>query len=162
MKTLNCLLICLTTLAFNPASGQQPVAPPVPNPLRNDAKAAPSDATGLTRFNLDFPGGTPRELVAAIQKATGRPLNAIILEEDANVKLPSLKMNNVTVPELFQALEPASQKTVSYVSQIYHGGSFEGAKSYSTAVTSCGFRTSGKISDDSICISLLPNPRCRW
>ena len=68
----------------------------------------------LTRFNLDFPGGKPRELVTTIQKAMGKPLNAIVPEENADVVLPALKMNNVTVPQLFKALEQASVKQVAF------------------------------------------------
>jgi len=78
MKALNCLLICLTTLAFNLASGQQPPAPPAANPLKNDAKAAPPETPVLTKFNLDFPGGTPGELLTAIQKEIGKPLSVKI------------------------------------------------------------------------------------
>lgn len=103
MKALNYLLICLTTLAFNSASGQQPPAPPTTNQIK-DAKAAPPDVPALTKFNLDFPGGTPGELVAAIQKAMGKPLNATIPDEYADARVPALKMNHVDVEELFRSL----------------------------------------------------------
>jgi len=46
------------------------------NPLKNDAKAAPSDV-GSDQFNLDFAGGTPRELVPP-SKGWGKAVNAII------------------------------------------------------------------------------------
>jgi hypothetical protein len=66
----------------------------------------------LTKFNLDFPGGTPKQLVDAIQKAMGgRPLNAVIPVEYADWKLPPLKMNGVDVAQLFLALEQASHST---------------------------------------------------
>jgi len=104
MKALNCLLICLTTLAFNLASGQQPPAPPAANPLKNDAKAAPPETPVLTKFNLDFPGGTPGELLTAIQKEIGKPLNAIVYDEYAGAVLPPLKLKNVDVVQLFHAL----------------------------------------------------------
>ena len=73
----------------------------------------------LTRFTLDFPGGTPKQLVTAIEKAMGKPLNAIIPPEHADVKLPPLKMSNVDVSQLFQALELTSQKTEAYVTGTY-------------------------------------------
>jgi hypothetical protein len=66
----------------------------------------------LTKFNLDFPGGTPKELVAAIEKATGKPLNVIIPTDDADAQLPPLKMSDVNVQQLFRALEAASSKDV--------------------------------------------------
>jgi hypothetical protein len=140
MKALNCLLICLTTLAFNPALGQQPPAIPAPNLIR-DAMATPPDAPALTKFNLDFPGGTPKELVAAIQKVTGRPLNAIIPEEYGNVNLPPLKMSSVTIPKLFHALRLASVKIDS---------SGYAPFPQQTTTTTYGFRAEGNESDDSI------------
>ena len=103
MKELNCLLICLTTLAFNPASGQQPPASPATNQIK-DAKAAPPETPVLTKFNLDFPGGTPGELLTAIQKEIGKPLNAIVYDEYASAVMPPLKLKSVDIVQLFQAL----------------------------------------------------------
>ena len=65
----------------------------------------------LTKFNLDFLGGTPKELVAAIEKAMGKPINAIIADEDATMKLPPLKLNEVTFPQLSDTLRVGSTKT---------------------------------------------------
>lgn len=102
----------------------------------------------LTKFNLDFPGGTPAQLVKAIEKALGKPLNAIISDEDANVQLPPLKMNHVDVAQLFQALEAASRKAVSVESGNF-GGPFAG--SYSQQWTGYSFKTTSEpLSDDSI------------
>ncbi len=83
---------------------RQPEPPPQP-PVH---VPTPTDSP-LTKFDLDFPGGTPGQLVAAIQKAMGRSLNAIIPSEFADQKLPPLKMNGVNVAQLFQALENASR-----------------------------------------------------
>jgi hypothetical protein len=99
-----------------------------------------TSAATLTKFDLDFPGGTPNELVAAIQKAMGRPLNAIVPDEHVSVKLPPLKMKGVDVAELFKALEQASAS----VRVIPSGGSF------SSSSVMFGFRTPGKVSDDSV------------
>ena len=72
----------------------------------------------LTKFDLDFPGGTPKQLISAIQKSSGKPLNAIIPEEFADTKLPSLKMKNVDVNELFIALTSANRtERCAFVSQ---------------------------------------------
>jgi hypothetical protein len=150
MKALNCLLICLITLAFNPASGQQPPAPPAANPLKNDAKAAPSDASGLTRFNLDFPGGTPKELVAAIQKALGKPLNAVVPDEFAEVKLPPLKMTNIHVADLFNTLIWASKERVAYYTSTSYGGFGGPSSNYQNYTTAYGFKTESTPTDDSI------------
>jgi hypothetical protein len=147
MKTLTYAAAALVTLAVTGALAQPVPTLPVPVP----SPAVPPSSTSLTvaaprtaqseepsRFDLDFPGGTPKELVAAIQKALGRPLNAIVPDEFADIKLPALKMANVTAYQLFQALEQASRK-----SQTVQGGRF---------TTSYGFRLGSgpSISDDTI------------
>jgi len=96
---------------------------------------------GLTQFSIDFPGGTPKQLVAAIQKATGHSLNVIVPEEFADMKLPPLKMNDVDVSQLFHALELASIKV-----ETYRGGNGP----FQQKTTSYGFRTDGKLSDDTV------------
>jgi len=104
------------------------------------------DLPALTKFDLDFRGGTPKQLAVAIEKALGRPLNVIVPDEFADTKLPALKMNGVDVSQLFQALEAASQK--SEVTGILYGGGPQ--SNYQIARTSYGFRTQGRISDDSV------------
>src|SRR5271165_6524870 len=82
---------------LRPGLGSAPAPAPAPGSssfnerLQNAIKRAtsePEPGPALIRFNLDFQGGTPNELVAAIQKAMGRPLNAIVPEELASTKLP--------------------------------------------------------------------------
>ncbi len=109
----------------------------------------PNEAPKLTKFDLDFPGGTPKQLVAAIEKATGRPLNVVIPEEYANEEIPALRMTQVNVQDLFQAMEQASIRTERYRSATYFGGGGP-SHSYSTYQTSISFRTGGRPSDDAI------------
>jgi len=96
MKFQHSLSACLFLLTLASALAQQPP----PGAVTQPAAQAPA----LTKFDLDFPGGTPKELIAAIQKASGKPLNAIIPEEFADTKLPGLKMKNVDAQQLFLAL----------------------------------------------------------
>src|SRR3982751_5658280 len=91
-----------TLLALPSAFGQSP-PPPAASTLTSISRAGNTPEPALTKFSLDFPGGSPKQLVAAIEKATGKPLNAIIPPEHAEAKLPSLKMNNVNVQQLFTA-----------------------------------------------------------
>jgi hypothetical protein len=114
----------------SPAAAEHPMSTPLP------VKAAPP-APSLTVFDLDFPGGTPKQLVAAIQKSTGRPLNAIIPTEYAAYELPPLRMNHVNVAQLFQALSEARVMTRS---------------NRSTSITNAGFRTADRsnLSDSTI------------
>ena len=103
----------------------------------------------LTKFNLDFPGGTPKELVAAIEKAMGKSLNAIIPDENRDTKIPALKMSNVDVPRLFNAVVNMSYK---YAPSRNDGGFAAGFGSQPRdVVSSYGFETKdGNLSDDSI------------
>jgi hypothetical protein len=116
------------------------------------------EATNLTKFNLDFPGGTPKELVAAIEKATKKPLNAIIPTEDGNLQMPPLKMNDVDVVQLFQALGAASLKQETRNTSIMNTGFGTPSYNYTTVNTGYGFKTEGHISDDSIWYFYVQNP----
>jgi len=136
MKTSKYLALGLliTSLALAGGQGTQAVNPTTGLPI----------APALTKFNLDFPGGTPAQLVKAVQKATGNPLNAIIPTEDADIQLPPLKMNDVVTPQLFAALEAASRKTVAVQNGMF-------GNSYAQFSTDYGFKTAdGPFSDTSI------------
>src|SRR5881628_1519236 len=100
MKTNRLLTTFLLLLPFT-ASFAQPAPAAAP---------ASSPPPALIKFDLDFPGGTPKELIAAIQKASGHPLNAIVPEETADTRLPGFKMKNIDVQELFVGLSAASTR----------------------------------------------------
>ena len=87
MNKILCLAATLLALNLAPVSAQ-PAPPPA-----------------LSKFSLDFPGGSASQLVEAIEKAMGKPLNVIINKEDEDMALPPLKMNDVVMPQLFTALE---------------------------------------------------------
>ncbi|MGO8931024.1 MAG: hypothetical protein ACLQU3_29560 [Limisphaerales bacterium] len=127
MKRACYTILWLTALTLTSAFAQQYTTTAPPGAILIGG-GGNTDATPLTKFNLNFPGGTPKELVAAIEKATGRPLNAIVNDEFANLRLPALKMTSVTVPELFQALVLGSK-----------GSAIVGNNTYSTEY---GFMTS--------------------
>jgi hypothetical protein len=148
MKKILCLAAGL--LALNVTDGySQPAAPVTGRMPRFAAPAAVDPATGLpvgavlTKFNLDFPGGKPKQLVAAIEKAMGKPMNVIIPTEHAQVELPPLKMNDVDVQRLFSALEVASVKQVRITNDRF-------ANSYSTYTASYGFKTVGDVNESSV------------
>jgi hypothetical protein len=82
---------------------------------------------------LDFGGGNPMALVEAIEKATHKPLNVIIPNDERNVSIPPIKLTNVTVPELFQALNTASSRRELVGNNIY--------------ICSYGFETKGHGED---------------
>lgn len=116
MKIPTCLAACLLALALTPVLAQ-PVVPGNERPLttKDLANFLASSTNSLPRFDLDFPGGTPKALVKAIEKATDRPLNAVIPDEYADLRICAIKVKNVTVPQLFEALKQASKKVERYM-----------------------------------------------
>lgn len=133
MKTLTCLMLCVATFAGTPAAFSQ-------SSPKRVVPAAPVQEAELTKFDLEFPGGTPGELVAAIQKASDRRLNAIIPDAYVSYRLPPLKMAGVDVAQLFRAL---------YLSS--HTRELQARGNSMTQIESqAGFRTDGPITDDSV------------
>src|SRR5256885_1360697 len=107
----NALLIVIATLGWLAAAAEVP-RPTVPSRPAADYPAPPETSPSEPRFDLDFQGGSPAELVKAIETAAGAPLNVIIPKEYESVSLPKLKLKRVTVPEFFQALTLATEKRV--------------------------------------------------
>jgi hypothetical protein len=108
----------LAGLLATEASRAQNVEDALKSDLLNRAAStrtspAAGEAPALSRFDFDFPGGPLGALVKAIEKASKTPLNIVIPIGSADTPLPPLKMRSVTVPELFRALEAASQSTVN-------------------------------------------------
>ena len=129
MKKIIIPLLAGTLWAFPSVFGQPAQQLPQPG-------AAATQKPELTKFDLDFPGGTPRQLVEAIEKASGKPLNAVIPDEDAGLRLPALKMRAVNVWELFQALSVSSRRTIQTTRGV--------------ASVEYGFSTVGNLSENSI------------
>jgi hypothetical protein len=55
-------------------------------------------------FSLDFPGGWPQDLIEFIEHATKKKPNIMISPSMREVKLPGFTLQNVTMDDLFQAL----------------------------------------------------------
>ena len=153
------LLWLLTGTLWLPSglAAQARMAQPVGAFVMIDSQPA---ATNLTRFDLDFPGGSPEQLVRAIEKASGRPLNAILPKGAEEVELPPLRMKGVTTPTLFEALKMASQRLVYIRTGTYdYGGLYGGSRAqWSQKQVSCGFETLGTLTDDSVWYFVYDNP----
>lgn len=80
----------------------------------------------LIHFDLDFAGGTPRQLVEAIEKASGHPLNVVIPTIYADNLLPPLKMRQVDVKQLFGAITASTEGSESqgYGNYLYYNYMF--------------------------------------
>ena len=61
-------------------------------------------------FDLSFKGGTPRELIAAMEKAAAasirnpEPLNALVPPELAEIRIPPMELRGVTAIGVFETL----------------------------------------------------------
>jgi hypothetical protein len=101
-----------------PEAPSAPSAPRRPPPIQSleGLETRTRTAQPEQKFDIDFPGGTPRDLVLDIERITKKPLNVIINEEDNNnVFIPPFKMNQVTVSQLFEAITAASRRTVQQI-----------------------------------------------
>lgn len=96
----------------------QPVSQAVPG-TKIVQPSNESELPKVAKFDLDFPGGTPQQLIDRISKAVGKQVNAIIPLESAEVQLPPLKMRDVTIPAVFDALMRASTKLEKFVTGTY-------------------------------------------
>lgn len=122
------------------------------------ARSTQPEPDPLVRFDLDFHGGTPKELIDAISKVR-EPVNAIIPEEYADTKLPALKLNNIDVAQLFEALTQASRSSemLKTMSTIPGGGRY-GVSGYQIGTRAFGFRTEGRPRDNSIWYFFVEKP----
>jgi hypothetical protein len=146
-KYLGCLIVAGTMAMAQtpgePAGGriaQRRAIIGAPGPGSGSAEAEKD----LPRFDLDFPGGTPSELVEAIRKEI-ETLNAIIPEKDRADRIPAFKVKGVTVPELFRALKSASMRTVTHQTGVVDYGGAPGNRRsiLQQTPTQSGFETFG-------------------
>lgn len=147
-------------LTPTPASKPAPEPTPKPAPPGGEAQyhqlvIDPTTGQPLVgvapekRFDLVFPGGHPRELIDLLSKARERAVNAIIPGELANTSLPPMRLKQVTLAQVFEALQAASRKTVVYTTGTY--GGFPGSapiRQYQQRETSFGFKTAGNNYDE--------------
>ncbi len=149
MKKLAYLLAALAALSLTslfgqnaPPSGDNARATVTPDELKARPRAVENTEPHLTKFDLDFLGGTASELVAAIGKAMNRPLNVVIPVEAASCKLPPLKMKGVTVAQLFRAME---QPGISIIMVATENGSYRARQ-----ITYSFQQSEGRPSDDTV------------
>ena len=136
MKKHLLLLLGTSLLTLHPALAQD--SNPAIVPVVRETNSPP-------RFDLDFRGGTPSDLVKAIEKATAKPLNAIIPDDCYDVRIPGISVKNVTVAQLFQAVTLASKDT-----RRYNNGMGPMGGGWSVMTLTYGFRTEGTPNENSI------------
>jgi len=104
------------------------------------APQPPKDSPDDLFFDLDFPGGTPIELVKAMEKAIGKPLNVVVSAEKADFKLQGLKLKRVNAELAFMAMEMASANTVSRTTGTFVDNAGKTQALYQGFQESFGFR----------------------
>jgi hypothetical protein len=125
------------------APGPPPGIPYTPLPL---APQLPPKAA--KRFDLDFPGGTPSTLVAAISKALDHPLNVIIMPQDQALEIPPLTLKAVTVADLFTTLDQVSRRQVPR----------KKGKNIEFVPTSISFGSTNGVDEDAVWYLSNPDP----
>ena len=108
----------------NPSSkATAPAVPAVPQPGTTDTRTIPgrrAQAEPQPQFDIDFPGGTPQQLIDAIEKQSGIHVNAVIPNEHASYIIPALKMNGVILNDLFLAMKAATVKSVKVLTGAFY------------------------------------------
>lgn len=72
------------------------------------AAAAPQNLPAAA-YQIEFNGGTAQDLVDLLTQVVTPAPNIIISPESKNVQVPAFELNNVTLPDLFQALNNLSK-----------------------------------------------------
>jgi hypothetical protein len=142
----NFILAAIIVMAGVQFSARAQQAPPAAtSPARNapGTSGATPAVTELPRFDLDFPGGNPQQLVQAIQEKIGT-LNVIVPAEHKDILIPPIKLRQVTVSHLFESITLASQKTVTFQTGSPSQNAFQ------ERTLSYGFRTQGPVTPESI------------
>jgi hypothetical protein len=114
-------LVAGTTVAL--AQTAPPAASSQRRPPAGELSAPPLAVTGeMKRFDLDFPGGSPRSLVDAIGKSLGKEINAVIDETTGRVLLPPIRVRSATIADIFSAVSTVSRREVTIPSG---GGAYQ-------------------------------------
>jgi hypothetical protein len=68
-------------------------------------------------MTIDFPGGTPADLIGYANEALGISLNAIIPDELSGVRLPPLRLRFVNFQNLNIALQASTSEAYAFESR---------------------------------------------
>jgi hypothetical protein len=87
-----------------------PSAPPPPPRVVLNQPPIQTPQADEKPFSLDFRGGSVREFVEAVEKATKEPFNVIIPESAQDLVIPPVRVREVTLTPLLTALSDSSQQ----------------------------------------------------
>lgn len=124
------LALALALLSAHPATAQN-IGTPMSQVLVNPSAGNPD----YKPFDLDFQGGTPLELVKAIEKALGTNVNVLIPAELADRQMPAFRVNQVNLLQLMAGIAEYGRQMVTMSSYKPDGS----ASLVSHQVTRFGF-----------------------
>lgn len=107
MKTTIPITVLALGLAGLSLLGAEPPAaatPPPPNSSFQTHVQVFGEAPPKPTFDLAFAGGNIDQLVKAIEKASGRPVNILVLADQRPVRIPRFNLKGVDEDTLFSAL----------------------------------------------------------
>jgi len=96
-------LIVIALLVQTALSAYAQATPGTPAP-RPPGAGSVTKITDTTRFEIVFPGGTPRDLIAMLDQAVGPEANVIIAPTMEKARIPAFTLRNVTLSDVFMAL----------------------------------------------------------
>jgi hypothetical protein len=109
------LITCLSLLALVPASLAQQPRPATALPPGGLAPSTAAVSQTEKPFSLNFPGGTVQEFVDAVETSSGEPFNVIIPESATDLRIPPVRVREVTLSPLLHALSASSRERKAYV-----------------------------------------------
>ena len=145
MKTIPVLILSTLLLATVTSTNAQDAVPQSRTTRVSPVSPYPPPAETGPRFDIDFNGGTPQQLIDAIKVQAKIHVNAVIPTDCADYIYPALKMKDVTVPELFQALQSSSLRTVRWVTGSYTEPSGQIREQYQMTSETAGFKNVGNV-----------------
>ena len=114
MKTLTSLtLLSLALISSHAQFAGAPLVDPNTGALLPDPGPVIHRGPEWIRFDIDFLGGKPSELVVALSNAMGQQVNALVSEaDDKNYRIPAFKVSSVTLDQVFLGLRSISNTPV--------------------------------------------------
>lgn len=131
-----------------PGSNVFPQPPTISNRL---TASAPQNSDELSRFDLDFPGGTPGQLVEMVSRAQGKQVSVVFPENSDRARMPVVRVRNATVSDVFSAIAAATRHEVAVPTSIIMANGKQGAQSIQyRSVQSQFVPSGGAITDDTV------------
>lgn len=115
---LSVLIPCFLMFAVQPVPGQEPERRPVPQPA---GQRAP-DAGEAHLVTVEFPGGTMREFIAALEQSTSEPVNIVGTGPTDRMTVDPMTLRNVDVNTALRVATARVPGTEPYAANLQRYG----------------------------------------